>query len=418
MSVRKQTSPAICTIPSQIHAPNSVGIQKKKNRARKKKSILNFQPSMIMKSRSFRPTTACPLNTLGTHSLRDTSLASHLHVSNGTLQRARQIDVEQRLVEPMDGRHPGRGALPPTTTTTVSLAVLQLVPDIAAARRAGGIMAVRDRVDLVAAAADDTAASRLLRPLAYQLLLVRVVLGGRRGAVHPADFRHAEDGLPALKGRHVALRGGESEAGGGEGSFGPAVVDAGEVPVYGVRGRVTVKLVADVDQMLHRGDVDVVDGGEVEDDGFEGGSVGFDGDGFAAARARVVPWAVLSCVLVNTMGKWDWREGAYAESGVEGGVGAAGFFENGGDHVVEVVVGVRIVETFREAVHEDTWVRRFDVDFGIGTIIVAYWEEKISSGFVRIVGAVLTAVVHQVVSNDRMDSHFAEEAALGFDHAE
>ena len=373
-----------------------------------------------MKSRSFWPTTACTLNTLGTHSLRDTPLASHLHISNSTLQRARQIDVEQRLVEPMDGRHPSRGALPPTT---ISLAVLQLLPDIAAARRAGAVMAVRDRVDLIAAAAD-TAASRLLRPLAYQLLLVRVVLRGRRGAVHPADFRHAEDGLPALKGRRVSLRGGESEAGGGEGSFGPAVIDAGEMPVYGVRGRVTVKLVADVDQMLHRCDVDVVDGGEVEDDGFESGSVGYDRDGFAAARARVIPWAVLSCVLANAMGKWGWRVEAYAEFGVEGRVGAACFFENGGDHVVEVVVGVRIVEAFREAVHEDTWVWRFDVDFGIGTIIVAYWEEKISSGFVRIVGAVLTAasifgiVVHQVVSNDRMDFHFAEEAALGFDHAE
>ena len=30
----------------------------------------------------------------------------------------------------------------------------------------------------------------------------------------------------------------------------------------------------------------------------------------------------------------------------------------------------------------------------------------------------LTVVVHQVVSNDRMDSHFAQEAAFGFDDAE
>lgn len=244
----------------------------------------------IQKSRSFRPTTTCHSYTLGTHSLRHAPLPSHLHVGNRALQRARQIGVEQRLVQPVDGGDPGRGHLPPA----VRFAVLQLQPQVAAARDAGGVTAVRHRVHLGAA---DAAMSRFFRPLAYQLLLVLVVLCGRRGTVHPADFRHAEDGLPALKGRRVALRGGEAEAGGGKGSFGPAVVDAGKMPVYGVRGGVAVKLVADVNEVLHGCDVDIVDGGEVEDDGFEGGSVGFDGDGFAAARARVVPRAVLDSVL-------------------------------------------------------------------------------------------------------------------------
>ena len=126
------------------------------------------------------------------------------------------------------------------------------------------------------------------------------------------------------------------------------------MPVYGVRGSVAVELVADVDEMLDGCDVDIIDRGEVEDDGFEGGLFGFDGDGFAAARARVVPRAVLNYVLVEITGKRGKR--AYAEFGIEGGVGAAGFFEDGGDHVVEVVGGVGVVETFREAVDEDTWV--------------------------------------------------------------
>ena len=199
--------------------------------------------------------------------------------------------MEQRLVEPVDGRDPGRGDL----ETTVRFAVLQLLRQIAAAGGAGGVMGVGDGVDLSAA---DAAVPRLLRTLALQHLFVVVVLCGGGRAVLAADFRHAEDGLPALVGRRVALRGGEAEAGGGEGSFGPAVVDAGEMPVDGVRSGVAVKLVADVDEVLHRGDVDVVDGGKVEDDGFECGSVGFDGDGLAAARARVVPGAVLSSVLV------------------------------------------------------------------------------------------------------------------------
>lgn len=45
--------------------------------------------------------------------------------------------------------------------------------------------------------------------------------------------------------------------------------------------------------MLHRCDVDVVYGGEVEDDGFEGGEVGRGWKGSSTAGARVVPWAVL-----------------------------------------------------------------------------------------------------------------------------
>ena len=47
---------------------------------------------------------------------------------------------------------------------------------------------------------------------------------------------------------------------------------------------------------------------------------------------------------------------------------------------------------------------------------MAYWEKDISSGFVRIVEPVLT--VHRVVSNDRMDLHSTNEAALSFDDAE
>ena len=49
-------------------------------------------------------------------------------------------------------------------------------------------------------------------------------------------------------------------------------------------------------------------------------------------------------------------EGAYAKSEVEIRIGAASFLEDGGDHVVEVVVSIRVVEAFREAVDEDTRV--------------------------------------------------------------
>ena len=201
--------------------------------------------------------------------------------------------MEQRPIQAVDRRHPRRGTL----ETAIRLAVLQLLAEIATARRAGGVVAMSNHVRLVAG----DAAPCILRSLAAQLLFVLVVLGRGRGAVLAANVGDAEDGLPALVDRRVAFGRREAKTGGGEGPFGPAVVDAGDVPVHRVRGGVAVKLVADVNEVLNGGDVDVVDGGEVEDDGFEGGLVGFDGNGSAAARAGVVPRAILSCILVNAI---------------------------------------------------------------------------------------------------------------------
>ena len=292
------------------------------------------------------PTTSCHSNAKGTNSLHHASLAFGLGIDNGTLQRARQVGMEQWPAEVVDGRHPGRGSL-------VRFAVLQLLAQIAAARGAGDVMAVRNHVELVA---PDAVLSSFFRALASELQLVFVSLRGGRGAVLAADFRHAEDGLPALIDRRVALRSGESEAGRGQGSFRPAVVDAGDMPVYRVRGSVAVQLVADVDEVLDRCDVHVVDGGEVKDDGFERGSVGFDGENFTAAWARVIPGTILNCMSVITIQKWSRAREAYAEFGVLRGIGAPGLFENGGDHVVEVMVGIGVIEAFREAVDEDARV--------------------------------------------------------------
>ena len=267
--------------------------------------ILEKKNQMEKKKRSHVPahdSFAIHSNTLGTNPLHHTPSASRLDIGNSTLQRAREIGMEQRPIEPVYDRHrPNRGPLSTTApATAIRLAALQLLGQIAAASRAGGVVAVRNHVRLVAADAAAAAPGVILRALALELLFVLRVGGDGRGAVLAANVGDAEDGLPALKGRDVALpRGREAEAGGGEGPLGPAVVDAGEVPVHRVRGGVAVQLVADVDEVLDGGDVDVVDRGEVEDDGFEGGFVGFDGDGFAAARARVIPGAILSCVSVN-----------------------------------------------------------------------------------------------------------------------
>ena len=132
-----------------------------------------------------------------------------------------------------------------------------------------------------------------------------------------ADFRDAENGFPALVGGAFpgGCRGRVAEAGGGEGAFGPAVVDAGEMPVYFVGGGVAVELVAHVDEVLHRGYIDVVYRGEVEDDGFEGGEVGFGGYGLAAAGAGVIPGTILFDRLASG-GFAEGKGGTYSKPSV------------------------------------------------------------------------------------------------------
>ena len=236
-----------------------------------------------------------------THSLHVTDVDPRLDVENGTLQRAREIGVEERPVEAVDGRDPARDPL----AATVRLAAVQLLRQVAAARRrAVPLLAVRDDVRLALDA-------RLLGALAPERLFVLAVLGRRRGAVLSADLRHAEDGLPALDGRLAVLwRGGVAEPGRDEGPFGPAVVDAGEVPVHGVGGGVAVELVADVDEVLDDCDVNVVDRGQVEDDGFEGWLVRFDGYGSTTARAGVVPRAILNGNVSQRNRKMVWDRGS------------------------------------------------------------------------------------------------------------
>ena len=104
---------------------------------------------------------------------------------------------------------------------------------------------------------------------------------------------NAEHGLPSrtFGGR---LGAGDSEPGGGEGASCPAVLDIGEMPVDDIRGRVAVELVADVDECLDGGYVDVVDGRAVEDDGLESGPlVGVVEETLGFAGTGVVPWAIL-----------------------------------------------------------------------------------------------------------------------------
>ncbi len=141
----------------------------------------------------------------------------------------------------------------------------------------------------------DLAASSLdVDLLRLGLDLALGVARGRASGRGSAD-EGLEGGLVVARGDGEVELGGAAEAAGDEGALGPAVGDAGEVPLNALRVGVAVELGVDVDEGLGSGDVEEVDGGEVEDDGAQDGAgrdlvaVG----NLAAARAGVVPGAVL-----------------------------------------------------------------------------------------------------------------------------
>ena len=105
-----------------------------------------------------------------------------------------------------------------------------------------------------------------------------------------------------------------------------------------------VELVANVDQLLHGGDVHIVNGAEIKDNCFQRRPTGKVVRLFAALGSWVIP-------------------GAVTRSGIVVEVGSARCGEDDVGKVVEVVVCIGIVEAFGEAVDEDSriWRRYFDL---------------------------------------------------------
>lgn len=103
-------------------------------------------------------------------------------------------------------------------------------------------------------------------------------------------------------------------------------------------------------------------------------------------------------------------------------VGSARFPENAGDHVIEVVVGVGIIVSFREPIDENAGIRRFDRHLGIGAVVVRNGEEDVPQVSVRTasverVAAVFPVLVQEMVPIHRMHLDFAQEATSGFAEA-
>lgn len=154
----------------------------------------------------------------------------------------------------MHNRHPI--VSPRIRLTGAKFPIKFLIAEITSTARTSGVMA-RNRIILIIRTC--MLLFDILCTLPLQLSLILAVFGSVGGAVLAADFSDAENGFPALE-TGIALRGWVAETGGGEGAFCPAVVDAGEMPVYSVGGGVAVELVADVDEVLDGCDVDVIDG--------------------------------------------------------------------------------------------------------------------------------------------------------------
>ena len=157
--------------------------------------------------------------------------------------------MEERPMETVDERLPGR-------VSRVHFALRQLLRD-GIAVRARRIM--REGI-FVRSAVGLAVVLDIQGPLALDFPFVFPVLGGGRGRGIATNLGNAEDGLPAavdgviIRGHVVA------ETRGCQGTFGPAVVDAGEVPVYSLWRGISIQLIADVNEVLHYGDVDIIDG--------------------------------------------------------------------------------------------------------------------------------------------------------------
>lgn len=65
------------------------------------------------------------------------------------------------------------------------------------------------------------------------------------------------------------------------------------MPLDDLRRSVAIKLVANIDEILDTGNVNVIDGGKVEDDRLQGGLVVIDYWCLSTPWTRIVPWAIL-----------------------------------------------------------------------------------------------------------------------------
>lgn len=121
------------------------------------------------------------------------------------------------------------------------------------------------------------------------LLILATLREQVRGVIGYFDGCDAEYGLPVV----IMLVGWVAEPSGCECSPRPGAIQVHEVPLDDLRVGVLVEYIADVDETLDRGDIDVINRGAVEDNSAEQGPCIVQIGGTATMRAWVIPWAIL-----------------------------------------------------------------------------------------------------------------------------
>lgn len=135
----------------------------------------------------------------------------------------------------------------------------------------------------------------------------------------------------------------------------------------------------------------------------------------------------------------DIYEVTYTEAAVTSRVCATGPLKDDLDHVIEVVVGIRVVVSFRESVDEDSRVWSLEFDGWVGAVVVINGQKGIAHGKVvlsivfvcairstncasrrRVVSLRLdfTVTVQKMVTNDRVNLDASKEASLGLEGSE
>ena len=177
-----------------------------------------------------------------------------LHIGNSTLQRAREINMKQRPVKPVHDRHLGRRTLGIRFTRAQAPSEIRpaaIGTMLSRVGRGGDVVLLVRFTGSVQGLAGTACVGFFDIPcsLPFQRPLILYYFGSVGRTVLPTNFRDGENRLPALEhwGVGVTQRGRVPEACARQGAFGPAVVDAGEVPVYFVRGGIAVELVAHID---------------------------------------------------------------------------------------------------------------------------------------------------------------------------
>lgn len=206
---------------------------------------------------------------------------------------------------------------------------------------------------------------------------------------------NTEDGLDRLSRRMVVV-GLVSETSDGESTLGPAVVDGGKVPFDDGRVGILVELVGKINETLDGSNIDIVDRGEIENDGTEDRTVVFGIDDGTTAWSWVIPWAVTNLgVVVDT--------------------GAASLLEDELSEFVEIVGLVEVVESLGETVDKDAGVWVLELDLGVRAIVVIDGQESLA-GAVR---AMLEGtILLELVLGDTIDADASEDRALSLGQAE